>query len=97
MPSRRRKASDRSERNRERSEKWVRESEGIKDHQCSNQGASLKKKKRASVSCDCALACMHTPAWYLYWCVRESLHVVADKLGCASQFSQRGREHFVFF
>lgn len=74
MPSRRRKASDRSERNRERSEKWVRESEGIKDHQCSNQGASLKKKKGRAFRVIVLLhACTHLRGTCTGVCVRACM------------------------
>lgn len=41
-----------------------------KDHQCSNQGASLEK---TGVSCVCAHACMHTPLWYFYGCMCETV------------------------
>ena len=68
------------------SKKWVQESEGIKDRQCSNQGASFEKKKkqRGQVFRVIVLlhACTHL-AWYLCWCVCESLHVAAETLGCA--------------
>ena len=74
------------------SKKWVQESEGIKDRQCSNQGASFEKNKKtkgASVSCDCALACMHTP------CVVLVLVCVWEPACCCRDAGMR--ENFVFF
>lgn len=81
MPSRRRKASDRSETNQKESKQWVQESEGIKDHQCTNKGASSEKRPFFRVLMH---ACTHLCGTSKGVCVRDCrLHVSAKELGFA--------------